>query len=136
MKNPAFEAAAPSGDAELMEQLRSVNLSFCYEAADRIEALNIKVANLDRAWAGMNEEQAKQWRRAEAAEAALAERDAEIARLKADAERLDWLERHLPTTAAFGKAPSGTWQIFGEGCYLVGPADTVRSAIDAAMAAK
>ena len=57
------------------------------EAADRIEALNIKVANLDRAWAGMNEEQAKQWRRAEAAEAALAERDAEIARLKADAER-------------------------------------------------
>jgi len=94
--------AALSGDAGLWRKrlyrvadnygMVGVGHKTLIEAADRIEALNIKVANLDRAWAGMNEEQAKQWRRAEAAEAALAERDAAIVRVN---EKLAQLREDL-----------------------------------------
>lgn len=58
---------------------------------------------------------------------------AKVESLAADAERLDWLDM-LPKQSAFGKAPSGTWQVFnGEG-NMAAPHETLRGMIDAAMA--
>jgi hypothetical protein len=64
--------------------------------------------------------------------AEISELRARIESLVADAERLDKLEQ-LPKMSAFGKAPSGVWQIF-DGAGNVESSHSIRAAADVLIA--